>query len=130
MAYDQPLRGAAARILFSDQAKNDLSQLGRPTRFLLSRTMKDELLEPTSDLRVEHIGRPSGLPAIPNGEANADWSALSLGNFRVLFTDLKPALGSSLSDRFVGRVERIENGTALPPSRFGRRGRKSVPGAA
>lgn len=128
MAYDQPLRGAAARILFSDQAKNDLSQLGRPTRFLLSRTMKDELLEPTSDLRVEHIGRSSELPEIPGGEADGEWSALSLGNFRVLFRDLDPAPGSTLSDRFVGRVERIEDGVARPV-RFGKRRRKSLPGA-
>jgi len=92
---DRPARA----VLFSPDAQADLEHLGRPTRAILSRTLRDLLLEPTATASV----RPAIDP--PDDEK---WYELPVGKFRVVFRSIPPDTGGSEAERLVGRVVRAD----------------------
>jgi hypothetical protein len=82
----------AAAVTLSKQAEDYLKGLGFPTRTILSRALRDQLLEP-SELDAQRI---STLPG--------DRFVLPVGNFRVVFRMLEPGqLGGGT--RFVELIE-------------------------
>jgi mRNA-degrading endonuclease RelE of RelBE toxin-antitoxin system len=98
------LEGPAGRVLLSREAQQDLQRLGRPIRAIVSRTMRDELLEPTGAINVKPAGSPPG---------EGQWYELPIGNFRVVFRALAPGPGGAVADRLVGRIERVGRGQRL-----------------
>jgi mRNA-degrading endonuclease RelE of RelBE toxin-antitoxin system len=95
------LERPAGSVVLSEQAKADLEGLSRPTRALLSRTMRDQLLEPWrwQDFKFKAV-KTSGEHA---------WYELGVGKFRVMFTPIRHGAGASMSeDRYVGRIVRAE----------------------
>ncbi len=89
------LERPAASVRLTKQAKEELEKFGLPTRALLSRAMRDQLLE------------PSGWRGFKRVETDPDRFELGIGNFRIRFQPIGSNLGQfGVENRLVDRIYR------------------------
>jgi mRNA-degrading endonuclease RelE of RelBE toxin-antitoxin system len=87
----------AASVRLTPQAEAELKAFSLPTRAILSRAIRDQLLE------------PSGWRGFKRVEANTDQFELGIGNFRIRFQPLNAETGQlGGEDRLVDRIYRAE----------------------
>jgi hypothetical protein len=104
---DAGLDRPARVVVFSAEAEAALNSLGRPTRAILSRTVRDALLEPMTKANVTAASEPL------DGE---QWFELPVGKFRVVFRSLPPGFGETEGERLIGRIVRVDDLTARTTS--------------
>jgi len=92
----------AERVLISDEARNDLEKVGRVTRAVLLRTLRDELLAPSRQFKIKKLSSPS--------DSQPPRFVVPIGKFRVVFRPLQPEeIGQpGVTGRVVERIVRAD----------------------
>lgn len=89
----QEVARPAATVMLSEAAERDLKSFNRVTRSILSRAMRDQLLEPSSWVDFKALA------------ARPESFALPIGKFYIVVRPLEPEPGQpSLDGRFVERI--------------------------
>jgi mRNA-degrading endonuclease RelE of RelBE toxin-antitoxin system len=87
----------AASVKLTPQAEAELKAFSLPTRAILSRAIRDQLLEPSDWRGFQRV------------ETNPDQFELGIGNFRIRFQPFGPNVGRlGVEDRLVDRIYRAE----------------------